>query len=660
MFLEHHSITMIILLPIRKKYLVVLAVLLSSCHAFSQSIPTRQWTQRYGGSGVDIPYVIKYTSDGGTVLAGYTDSKDGVVTLAEPREYWDLWVLKADACGTIQWQKSLGGSNYESARDILQTTDGGFMVLGETNSTDGDVINGYGSTKDIWLIKLSATGNVEWQKRIGGSGLDIGNQIVPSGDGNFWIAASTTSNDGDIRGNHGTGGFTDAVILKVSLTGTVLWSKCFGGSKNDELFDIEEINGKLFIAGYSNSVDGDIPPSQKNYDVWLLCLDANGNKIFSKVYGGSQNDVSYTMTKGIDGSLTLAGYTTSKDGDVRGAKGSQDFWVVNIDQSGKLVWQNVLGGTDADFANCIMTDKDSSYIIGGLSYSSDGDVTDAKGEGDFWVVKLNAAGTLVWQKSYGGSSTDHLRYIIHKPGMNEYYLAGDSESGDGDFSNSNGFGDVDFGLIKLKDPVRNLKDSTVCTFAGFIPMSDTLQDACNYDSVIISYNPVLIKSPFNNIRKRDTIFAGDTIRLPALSNGTITWMPHATLSCTHCINPVANPVVTTVYTAVNTSPLGCSVQDQFTVVVLTDAVVITPNAFTPNNDGLNDWFGPLGKVPEGYSMEIFNRFGQLVYKSATLNNRWDGRFNGALQPTGTYIYFIRYNDILKQPKLQKGSFMLIR
>ena len=105
------------------------------------------------------------------------------------------------------------------------------------------------------------------------------------------------------------------------------WSKCYGGSKNEELFDIEIINGKTYLAGFTNSVDGDIPPSQKNYDVWLLALDANGNKIFSKIYGGSQNDVAYSMTKGADGTLTLAGYTTSNDGDVSGAKGSQDYWV---------------------------------------------------------------------------------------------------------------------------------------------------------------------------------------------------------------------------------------------------------------------------------------------------------------------------------------------
>ncbi|HRO69038.1 MAG TPA: gliding motility-associated C-terminal domain-containing protein [Chitinophagaceae bacterium] len=633
--------------------------LLFSIYANSQpAIPPIQWAQQYGGSAVDVPFVIKFTADGGTIAGGYTDSKDGDINPHTPREYWDLWVAKLDRCGNLQWERSFGGTGYESARDILPTEDGGYLILGETNSTNGGVTAGFGGTKDIWLLKLSAAGNLEWQRRYGGNGLDIGNNIVHAGDGGYLIAASSSSNDGQITGNHGTGGYTDGVLMKVSANGSLLWSKCFGGSKNEELFDIEIIDGRIFLAGFTNSVDGDIPPSQKNYDAWLLALDASGNKIFSRIYGGSQNDVIYSMTRGLDGSLTLAGYTTSNDGDVSGAKGSQDYWVINVSQQGNLNWQKVLGGTEAEFANNVITDEDGGYIIGGISYSDDGDVNDARGEGDFWTVKLAVDGTLAWKKTWGGSGSDHLRYMIHDPVLNEYYFAGDSGSGDGDFSNLHG--ETDFAIIKLKIPELATQDTAVCTVNGFVPYSDTLYDACGYDSVLVSYQPVAINNPFENIRNRDTIFAGQSTRLFTNANANITWEEHASLSCYNCPDPIANPNTTTVFTAINQLPEGCQVTGEFTVVVLNDAVVLTPTAFTPNADGLNDFFGPLGKVPDQYTLKIFNRNGEMVFKSSAMQQRWDGRFRGQLQPSGVFIYMIDYKDMQNKLHQQKGTFTLIR
>lgn len=633
-------------------------MLLLLCNTSYAQIPSLNWSRQYGGSSVDIPFVIKFTTDGGTVAAGYTDSKDGQVGLNVSRDYWDLWVVKLNSCGDIQWQKSVGGTGYETAKDIAQTSDGGFIVLGETNSTDGDVVTGYGGTKDIWVLKLSSSGNIQWQKRYGGTNLDVGNRIAITSDGGYMIAATSSSNDGDISGNHTTGTYTDGVLMKISATGIVQWSKCFGGSKNDELLDLQIINGKIFAAGYANSTDGDIPSSQKNYDVWLLALDQNGNKIFSKVYGGSQNDVAYSMCLGFDKSLTLSGYTTSNDGDVKGAKGSQDFWILNLSQSGNINWQRVLGGSDAEYANSILTDSDGGYLAGGISYSKDGDISNAKGEGDYWIVKLNSQGNLLWEKSFGGKGNDNLHSIIRKPSPNEYYLAGDTDSNDSNFVNN--FGGADFGIIKLKNPSIQSKDTTICNLNNFILFTDTLKDECGYDSVLITYNPVVINGPFNNIKKQDTIFAGQSITLPFNGNGTPSWEKNNVLSCYNCANPLASPLVTTRYTVSNTTANGCTATDYFTVIVLKDAFVQTPNAFTPNGDGLNDFFGPSGKVPEGYLLKVFNRFGELVYNSSSLKNKWDGTWKGKTQPEGVYVYVMAWYDLENKLHQQKGTITLLR
>lgn len=618
----------------------------------------RQWATRYGGGNVDIPFSIKMTADGGTITAGYTDSRDGDILPHPQRDYWDLWLLKLDKCGRIEWERSLGGTGYESARDVLPTPDGGYLVLGETNSTDGNVVAGYGGTKDIWLLRFSAAGNLEWQKRYGGTGLDIGNKLLRLEDGNFLIAASSTSNDGQINGNHSTGTYTDAVLLKVDPAGNLLWSRCYGGSKNEELFALELINGTIYASGFTNSTDGDIPPDQKNYDIWLLAVDAGGNKMMSKIYGGSQNDVGYSMTKGADGTLSIAGYTTSTDGDVTGARGAQDYWIINVTLRGKLNWQKTFGGSDAEYAKTIVTDRDSGYLVGGVAYSRDGDCDAARGEGDFWLVKLSPSGTLLWKRHFGGSGNDHLRAMVLDTRKKEYYLAGDSDSGDGDFSN--GRGDADFAILKMKEPDTAEKDSAVCLLTEFVPVRDTLTDICGYDSVIINYRPVLLSGPFDKLRQSDTVFAGQQITLQAAGNGQIIWNSHPTLSCTDCTDPVASPRETTVYTATNLSPLGCRVSGTFTVVVLTDAVIAIPSGFTPNGDGLNDYFGPLGKVPGFFRLQVYNRNGELIFRSSAPEQRWNGRIRGELQPPGVYIYQVEYTDMLQRTHRQKGTFVLIR
>lgn len=552
-------------------------------HVFpaTAQLPSILWSHKFGGSGADVPNSIKFTADGGTIAAGYTTSKDGMVGFNSNREYWDLWVVKISKCGDMQWQRSFGGNDYESARDIIVTSDGGYLVLGETNSTDGDVTPGYGGTKDIWLLKLDKDGNLQWQKRLGGTGLDIGNNIQLMPDGNYLIAASTSSNDGDFTGNHSTTGYTDGALMKIDPSGNVLWTKCFGGSKNDELLDIEIIGEKIYVAGYANSIDGDIPASQKNYDVWLLCTDLNGTKSFSKIYGGSQNDVAYSMCIGADGTLALAGYTTSNDGNVTGAKGSQDFWILNISTTGVLKWQQTAGGTDTEYANAIIADGDGGYIAGGISYSEDGDVHNQKDQGDYWVIKLNAIGQIVWTQNYGGKETDHLHSIIFDPNLNEYYLSGDAASTDGDFGD--GEFNTDFGIIKLKLP--NI-DSIVCESENMPP--DTLQDICGFDSVII-----LCRRP-----TREEAFKFQQVRVP--------------------------------------------------------------NAFTPNNDGNNDEFGAAGNFVTDFTMQVFNRYGQLVFQSNAISKKWNGVFRGQLQPSGTFIYSIRYTDNNKQIQLLKGAFALIR
>lgn len=644
--------------PVKTNTPAALLLLFLFMHAGNliAQLPTKQWALKYGGSGVDIANRIILTQDGGTAFCGYTTSKDGDVKPVSPRDYWDLWVVKLDKCGNLLWERSFGGTGYESARDMIEMPDGGYLVLGETNSTDGGVIAGYGGTKDIWLLRLNQAGSLLWQKRYGGTGLDIGNRIKPMPDGNFLIAATTASHDGDIKQNRSTTGFTDGALLKIDANGNLLWTSCYGGSKNDELLDIELFNNRIYAAGYANSIDGDIPPSQKNYDVWVLALDPRGQKIFSKIYGGSQNDVAYSLVPGQDNSLALAGYTTSSDGMASGWHGSQDGWVINISPDGTLNWQKTIGGADADFINHLIADGDG-YLAAGVSYSSDGNINGALGEGDFWVTRLSATGNIDWSKNFGGEGNDNLRAIVKNNTLNEYYLAGDSDSDDGDFSTGIAQ-ETDAAVIKFKDPLIAEKDTLVCDTIAFRAAVDTLQDICGFDSLIVRYRPVKPIAVFEGMPLSDSIFAGESLQLPASKYTPITWNADPSLSCTACQQPIATPANTTRYTA--TIQLDqCLVSEQFTLHVLKEPVLFLPNAFTPNGDGKNDSFGPIGKVPDAFSMQIFNRFGELVFKSNSVENRWDGRLRGSLQPSGTFTYSIQYLDTRKILQQRKGILMLL-
>lgn len=589
-------------------------------------------------------------------MAGYTTSKDGDVGMHPQRDYWDLWVVKLSTCGEIQWQKSFGGTGYESAKDLLQTDDGGLLILGETNSTDGDVIAGYGSTKDIWLLKLDAGGQLLWQKRFGGSQMDIGNRIVPTPDGNFILLCSTASSDGNFPGNRSAPGFTDGALVKVDPNGHVIWTRCYGGSRNDELFDGAVVGNRMYFTGYANSIDGDIPPSQKNYDVWLLCLDLNGNKIYSKIYGGSQNDVAYVMSAKKD-TLTLAGYTTSSDGDVSIAHGAQDGWILQVSIEGKLLWQQTLGGAEADYIYAIHPMSNGTYLLGGVSASDDGQVSGNRGLSDMWVTSFSGDGQLQWMTNYGGEAAENCRSLAVNEAQQEYYLAGDTESGRGDFSADRAV-KTDMALIKCKIPLQEDKDSIVCNPAAFVQYTDTLKDACGYDSLAVTYHGVRNDSLFAAGNRVDTIFAGDTYLLPQVQSGMY-WLPSPGLSCDHCTQAQVTPAETNTYTAV--LPLDqCEIRDEFTVVVMKDAAVHIPNAFSPNGDGKNDRFGPLGKVPGKYDLRVFNRFGELVFQSTDMEKKWDGTKRGKPEPSGTFSYVLEFYDISQVRQIRKGNLLLIR
>ena len=232
-----------------------------------------QWQKSFGGTGDDRSYKINATNDGGYIIAGYTVSFNGDVVGNHGNT--DAWILKISSTGTLQWQKCYGGLNREEAQGISLTTDGGYIFVGNSNSSDGDVTlnNGKG---DVWVVKISNTGILQWQKSYGGSDSDYAHEILQTSDGGYIITANTNSKDINVTGHHGS---DDGWVLKIDSYGTLIWQKCLGSSSYDDVKDIQiTSDGGLIVAGYGARNDGDVSGSHGGlYDAWLVKLNQKLN-----------------------------------------------------------------------------------------------------------------------------------------------------------------------------------------------------------------------------------------------------------------------------------------------------------------------------------------------------------------------------------------------
>lgn len=345
-----------------------------------------EWQKALGGSAAENLFSIKPTPDGGYIASGLTYSNDGDVSGYHGGTEADAWVVKLSSTGGIQWQKVLGGSTgCDFANDILPTPDGGYVFVGHSDSYDGDITSNAGE-RDVWIVKLSSSGDIQWQKTMGGAKSEYAYSLQLTPDGGYIAAGYTYSNDGDVSGNHGD---ADAWVVKLSSNGAVQWQKTMGGSNEDIARCIQlTADGGYIVAGSTKSNDGDISGNHGDADAWVIKLNSSGGIQWQKVLGGSSEDIARSIQLTADGGYIIAGSTVSNNGDVVGNHGGQDAWIMKLSSSGTLQWQKSLGGTANDFANSIQLTNDGGYIVAGQASSNNGDVSGNHGATDAWVIKL--------------------------------------------------------------------------------------------------------------------------------------------------------------------------------------------------------------------------------------------------------------------------------
>jgi hypothetical protein len=349
-----------------------------------QSDGTIVWKRNFGGESTDILYAICVLSDGGFAFVGLTYSL-GLDVQGNHGDS-DVWVVKLDSVGNLVWQRCLGGSKSDIGKGIHETSDGGIIISGETSSIDGDVDDLIGGS-DVWLIKLTRDGDLEWENTFGGAnGNETAHSVLTTSDGGYLFFGETNSSDGQVEGHHGNDDFW---LGKVDNLGVLEWQRTFGGSYSDQGWNIcSATNGGYFLIGYAGSPDGDVIGWHGNYDYWIIKISESGDILWQKVMGGFQDDYGYSVFGTEDGGCIAAGATLSTDGDVVNNDGNRDIWVIKLDSLGNEIWQKTLGGSSGEFCRSVIETKDGNYLIGGEAYSSDGDVSSNQGSSDFWIVKL--------------------------------------------------------------------------------------------------------------------------------------------------------------------------------------------------------------------------------------------------------------------------------
>ncbi|GAB3915138.1 hypothetical protein GCM10028803_61540 [Larkinella knui] len=410
------------------------------------------WQKTFGGTNLDYGRAIKPTSDGGYVVAGETKSNNGNVSGNHGDN--DAWVVRLNAFGNIVWQKAIGGTGYDFTNAIIPTPDKGFVVAASTFSNNGDVSGNHGES-DFWVVKLNSTGGIVWQKALGGTGIEYARAITTTTDGGFVVIGETLSNDGDVSGNHGGG---DIWVVRLNSTGGIVWQKTIGGSGSEGATAITAtVDGGFVVTGQTSSNDGDVSGNHGGQsDAWVVKLSGSGNVVWQKALGGSstQADIALAITLTADNGLMVAGTTTSDDGDVLGNHGKQDAWVVQLNDQGKLIWQKTLGGTGDDIANAITTTADGGFLVAGSTNSNDGDVSGFQGGIlDFWVIKLTRLGQLSWQKCLGGTDEESV-FSIALASDGGYAMAGYTGSTNGNVTGNHG--ERDFWVVKLREPLQVL------------------------------------------------------------------------------------------------------------------------------------------------------------------------------------------------------------
>ena len=378
-----------------------------------------------------------YSSTGAyTVTLTVTDKNDAMNSISKV-----LRVLKSTP-PEEEWNKTFGGMSYEEGMSVQQTSDGGYIIAGWTDSF------GAGSS-DVYLIKTNKEGNEEWNKTFGGSSLEFGYSVQQTSDGGYIITGSTRSFGA---------GKSAVYLIKTDKEGNEVWSKTFGGQDFDWGYSVRQTSdGGYIIAGCTSSFGAG------NYDVYLIKTDEAGNEVWSKTFGGSDYDCGRSVQQTFDGGYIIAGN--------RGGFGAADVYLIKTDKEGNEEWDRTFGGPSLDYGFSVKQTSDGGYIIAGDTGSF------GAGSRDVYLIKTNEEGNEVWSKTFGGTGPEE-GYSVQQTSDGGYILAGSTCS--------YGASGCDAWLIKVKGEPRV---HNIDTGENFSTIQAAIDDSNTQDGHAITVDP---------------------------------------------------------------------------------------------------------------------------------------------------------------------------
>ena len=361
--------------------LILLLMVLFSLSLLAQA-PDTLWTKTYGGPDKDEGYCVCQTSDGGYVIVGQTKSFGSGLT--------DVYLIKTDSTGDTLWTKTFGGTDFDVGSSIKQSSDGGYIIAGDSWS--------YGTASDdAYFIKTNFNGDTLWTKTYGGINYDYCYEIQEAIYGGFIATGWTDS--------YGAGNY-DVYLIKITASGDSAWAKTFGGIENDGGFSVKQtFDGGFIVAGCTESFGAG------NNDVYLIKTTADGNAYWIKNYGGFDTDIGFSVLQTPDAGYIIAGSTTSY------GAGGCDVYLVRTDMNGDTLWTRNYGGTSYDVARAIQRTSDGGYIIAGSTESF------GAGNSDIYLIKTDETGNLQWSKTIGGAEDD-IGFSVQQTTDSGYIVVG--------------------------------------------------------------------------------------------------------------------------------------------------------------------------------------------------------------------------------------------